>query len=292
MEPSYQTRKLIGRLLLLVMLALVGVAFCAQYTSKIVQTLAARTQGPVQIAVFTDPAMRFAYNPVTRKTVVTVAPCSIKKKETCFNGEYDRFFVPQETDQDVFWAQFKENLVSWRFNLTPLWNYMREYVNALVQKRTNLNPAEWVALSLELPYLTATDFAVEQPVTVKKKGKHAPKEEPVSKPEFNLSPRQMADKHLVVEILNASGKRGIAAELKQYLREQSNKGLLLVDVIDTGNYPSLQDTSFIIDYSGKLVQVTQISRAIGLNGEIRSEKSSTTICDSRIVLGKDFQMPL
>ncbi len=292
MEPSYQTRKLIGRLLLLVMLALVGVAFWAQYTSKTVQTMAARTEGPVRIVLFTHPAMRFAYNPVTRKSVVTMSSCSLEKKEICFNGEYDRFFVPQETDQDLFWAQFKQNLISWRFNLAPLWNYVREYVNALIQKRTNLNPAEWVALSLELPYLTATDFAVEQPVTTKKKGKHAPKEESISKPELNLSSRQMADKPLVVEILNASGKRGIASELKQYLREQSNKGLLRVDVIDTGNYPSLQDNSFIIDYSGKLVQVTQISRAIGLNGEIRSEKSSTAICDSRIVLGKDFQMPL
>ena len=235
--------------------------------------------------------MRFAYNPVTRKTVVTLAPCPPENKEKCFNGEYDRFFIPQQTDQPTYWAQFKDSLSSWRFNPAPLWNYARGYVNAWVQKRTNLNPAEWVALSLELPYLTATDFAVEQPVSSKKKGKNAPKDTPVLPPNLAVTTHQL-NKPLVVEVLNASGKKGLASELKQYLREQNNKGLLRVDVIDTGNYPSLQESSFIIDYSGKLVQVTQVSRAIGINGEIRRETSNTAICDSRIVLGKDFQIPL
>lgn len=276
--------------MLVVLLALVGGAFWAQHTSKTVQVLAARQEGPVRILVLTQPAMRFAYNPVTRKTLVTVGNCETEKKETCFNGEYDRIFIPQETDQTAFWTTFKENLSSWRFNPTPLWNYLHGYINALVQKRTNLNPAEWVALSLELPYLTATDFAVEQPVTSKKKGKQAAKEETTGKVERIA--RKESNKPLIVEVLNASGRKGLASELKQYLREQNNKGLLRVDVIDTGNYPTEQDTSFIIDYSGKLVQVTQVSRAIGINGEIRRETSTSAICDSQIVLGKDFQIPL
>lgn len=292
MEPSYQTRKLIGRVLLWVLLALVGAAFWVQYNSKIVQTLTARQEGPLRMLVLTQPAMRFAYNPVTRKTVVTLAKCSVEKKETCFNGEYDRFFIPQNTDQPTYWTTLKEDLSSWRFNPAPLWNYVRGYVNALVQRRTNINPAEWVALSMELPYLTATDFAVEKPVTPKKKGKQAPKEEifPKAKPELPVL--ASSNKPLIVEVLNASGRKGLASQLKQYLREQNNKGLLRVDVIDTGNYPTQEDTSFIIDYSGKLVQVTQVSHAIGINGEIRRETSATAICDSRIVLGKDFQIPL
>ena len=275
-----------------VLLALIGGAFWAQYTSKTVQTLAARQEGPVRLLVLTQPAMRFVYNPVTRKTLVTVSPCTPEKKQTCFNGEYDRFFIPQETQQAAFWATFKDDLSSWRFNPAPLWNYVRGYINAWIQKRTDLNPAEWLALSLELPYLTATDFAVEQREPTKKKGKSAVKEEPVAALKAQLTATQAANKPLIVEILNASGKKGLASELKQYLREQNNKELLRVDVIDTGNYPSLEDTSFIIDYSGKLVQVTQVSRAIGINGEIRRETSATAICDSRIVLGKDFQIPL
>lgn len=296
MEPSYQTRKLIGRLLLFVMLGGVAGAFWAQYSSKIVPLLAKRQEGPVQVAVFTQPAMRFAYNPVTRKAVITLADkkCTADTKETCFNGQYERFYIPQQTQQTTYWEQFKHALETWRFNPAVLWPYVHGYVNALVQRRTNLHPSEYFLLSLELPYLTAADFAVEHPAAKKKViGRQNPKEETSpAKPEINLPNQAAADKPLVIEILNASGKKGLALALTQYLREQNAKGLLRVDVLQYDNYPTLQDTSFITDYSGKLVQVTQVSRAIGLSREIRRETSSTAICDSRIVLGKDFEMPL
>ena len=283
--------------MLIVLLGGVAGAFWAQYSSKIVQTLAARTEEPVRMVIFTQPAMRFAYDPITRKAVVTLADkkCTADTKETCFNGQYDRFYIPQEKEQPAYWETFKQTLQTWRFNPAVLWPYVRAYVNALVQRRTNLRPSEFILLSLELPYLTATDFAVEQPAQKKKLigRQNAEKEETTSaKPEIDLPSSHAADKPLVVEILNASGKKGLALALTQYLREQNTKGLLRVDVLQYDNYPTLQETSFITDYSGKLVQVTQVSRAIGLSREIRSEKSSTAICDTRIVLGKDFEMPL
>ena len=183
---------------------------------------------------------------------------------------------------------------TWRFNPALLWPYVHGYVNALVQHRTNLRPSEYILLSLELPYLTPTDFAVEQPAAKKKLigRQHKKEETALAKPEVELPNQNAADKPLVVEILNASGKKGLALTLTQYLREQNAKGLLRVDVINYDNFPTLQDTTYITDYSGKLVQVTQVSRAIGLSREIRRETSSTAICDTRIVLGKDFEMPL
>ncbi len=278
------------------MLGGVAGAFWAQYNSKIVQMLAERQQGPVQIAVFTKPAMRFAYNPVTRKAVITLADkkCTADSKADCFNGQYDRFYIPQETEQNTYWEQFKQALETWRFNPAMLWPYVHGYVNALVQHRTNLRPSEFILFSLELPHLTATDFAVEQPAAKKKIiGRQNTKEEITpAKPEVDLPNQNAADKPLVVEILNASGKKGLALALTQYLRAQNAKGLLRVDVINYDNYPTLQDTSYITDYSGKLVQVTQVSHAIGLSREIRRETSPTAICDTRIILGKDFEMPL
>lgn len=286
-------------MLLWVTLGGVAGAFWAQYNSKIVQTLAARTQGPVRIAVFTQPAMRFAYDPTTRKSVVTLADkkctADTQDKEACFNGQYDRFYIPQENDQSTYWTQFKNTLETWRFNPARLWPYVRGYVNALVQHRTNLRPSEFILLSLELPYVTPADFAVEQPAQRKKligRRNTTKEEETPAKSEVDLPNQNAADKPLVVEILNASGKKGLALTLTQYLREQNAKGLLRVDVLQYDNYPTQEETSFITDYSGKLVQVTQVSRAIGLTREIRSEKSSTAICDTRIVLGKDFEMPL
>ena len=295
MEPSYQTRKLIGRILLFIMLGAVAGAFWAQYTSKIVQTLSARAENPIRVVIFTQPAMRFAYDPTTRKAVITLADkkCTPGTQETCFNGQYDRFYIPQGTDQSAYWEIFKHTLETWRFNPALLGPYMRGYINALVRHQTNVRLSEYILLSLELSYLTPTDFAVEHPMQKKKLiGRRHIEEETLAKPEVDLPSAHNADKPLVVEILNASGKKGLALALTQYLREQNAKGLLRVDVLQYDNYPTLQDTSFITDYSGKLVQVTQVSRAIGLSREIRRENSSTAICDTRIILGKDFEMPL
>ena len=277
------------------MLLGVAGAFWAQYTSPIVQTLSVREKGPIRIAVFTKPAMRFAYDPTTRKAVVTWAStkCTPEQKEACFNAQYDRFYIPQEPVQNTFWIRFKQALESWRFNPVPVFQFVHAYINALVQKRTNVRPSEFALLSMELPYLTATDFAIEQPAKKKKTIGRQVKEQSVSvKPEVELPARNEADKPLIVEILNASGKKGLALALTQYLREQNAKGMLRVDVLQYDNYPSQEATSFITDYSGKLVQVTQVSRAIGITNEIRSETSTTAICDTRIVLGKDFEMPL
>ena len=280
---------------MLLMLGLVAGALWAQYNSDIVKILAARQEGPARILVFTQPAMRFSYTPTTRKAVITLAnsTCSPDKKETCFDGQYDLFFIPQEKDQTAFWNNWKGNLTLWRFNPAPLFTYLHAYINAWVQKRTNIGPAEFILLSLEIPYLTVTDFAIEQPLPKKKTGRQSSKAQaPSAKPEVVLPNQNDQHKPLVVEILNASGKKGLALAVTQYLREQNAKGLLRVDVLQYDNYPTLQETSFITDYSGKLVPVTQVSHALGITSEIRYEQSSTAIYDSCIVLGKDFQMPI
>lgn len=300
MEPSYQTRKIIGRLLLLVALAFLAGSFLSNYTSPIIHHLTARTEGPVRIVVFTKPAMLFSYIPSTRKTHISLgtAKCSVENKNSCFNGEYDAFFVPQkEEGQKEFWTQFGNHLEQWRFTPKSVWTYIQAYINALVQKRTNLRPSEFLLLSKELIELTRTDFAIEYPApATKKKQKSSKTQEekvrPDAKPEVILPNTESDEKPLVVEVLNASGQKGLALSVTQYLREQNAKGLLRIDVLQYDNYPSVQEKSFIIDYSGKQVQVSQTSQALGIRGEIRSETSTTAICDTRIVLGKDFKMPL
>jgi hypothetical protein len=298
MEPSYKTRKVIGRILLLIMLALLAGSFWSHYTSPLIQHLAAHTDGPIRVAIFTKPAMLFSYTPTTHKARVTVTSqsCSQKEYKNCFKEPVNTFFTPKTQDQQTFWNQLGDNLEQWRFTPKGVWEYVRAYVNALVQKRTNLRPSEFLLLSKELIQLSRTDFAIEYPVTAKKK-KHTLKaqDEKVqadAKPEVILPNTDADAKPLVVEVLNASGKKGLALSVTQYLREQNTKGLLRIDVLQYDNYPSVQEKSFIVDYSGKQVQVSQTSQALGIRGEIRSETSTTAICDTRIVLGKDFKMPL
>ena len=217
-----------------------------------------------------------------------------QKNQGTFKYDGQLFDNFKQTVQNTFWAQFKENLSAWRFNPASLGNYLHAYAEALVQKRTNVNPAQFVVLSLELAELTASDFAVEQPQGKQKKKNKKSTETAVAETETPEKRTESAEgQPLKVIILNASGQKGLAESLKQYLRAQYAKGLLQVDVYDTGNYPSLQDHSFIEDYSGRLVQVTQVSHAIGISGEIHSQKSAGELYyDSRIVLGKDFKMPL
>ena len=276
-----------------------AVAFALYLTDPLLQNLSVRKDEPLTLVVLTQPAMRFSYNPASRKVLVTVASgkCDVTGDKPCFNGEFDLFFIPRQTDQKEFWLQFKNPLSTWRFNPAPLGNYLYSYAQALIQKRTNINPAQFTALSLELTELTASDFAIQQQDDKnKKKSKKSADASAAQKETAPAEEKHAADKGdqpLKVIILNASGKRGLAESLKQYLRAQYAKGLLQVDVYDTGNYPSLQDHSFIEDYSGRLVQVTQISHAIGITGEIHSTKSNTELYyDSRIILGKDFKMPL
>lgn len=298
MEPSYQTRKIIGRLLLLAALALLAGSFWSDYTSSMIHRLVNHAADPVRVVVFTKPAMLFSYIPSTRKVRVTPgsSQCSVENKNKCFNGEYDAFFIPHEKDQHTFWTQFGNHLEQWRFTPKSVWVYVRSYVNALMQKRTNLRPSEFLLLSKELIELTRIDFAIEYPAPAKKKQKSSKtkeeKAQPDEKPEVILPNTATDEKPLVVEVLNASGKKGLALSVTQYLREQNTKGLLRIDVLQYDNYPSVQEKSFIVDYSGRQVQVSQTSQALGIRGEIRSETSTTAICDTRIVLGKDFKMPL
>ena len=58
------------------------------------------------------------------------------------------------------------------------------------------------------------------------------------------------------------------------------------------NYPTAQESSWLEDYSGRMVQVKQLGQAVGINGEIRTGSAPNVICDTRVILGKDFKMPL
>ena len=291
MEPSYQTKKIIERFLLWALLAVLAVAAVAQFTSPLARALAQRRAQDVRLTVLTAPAMDFTYNPASQKAVVQINAKKVNaqnraKKLPKNNG---RYFIPREADREAYWDEFKRLLSSWRYNpllvLRPVWAYL----TAWHDRRTNLTPAEFALLCMELSQLDAADFAVRFPASSRRK--KAPAAEPKETIE-DRAPLAVKDRPIVVEIYNAAGKRGLALALTQYLREQNEKGLLRVDVLQYDNYPSSQEQSFIVDYSGRLVQVKQLSHALGINSEIKSEFSPNAICDTRIVLGKDFEMPL
>lgn len=275
------------------MLAVILLAAAAQFSSRAAQVLAKEENHSVRVAVLTSPAMLFSYNPSSQKAIVSVGSekCNPKTREKCLPDQSARFFIPKQTDREEFWENFKYVLASWRYNPLLAARAAWDYLAAWHDRRTNLTPAEFLLLSLELSKIEAADFAVKLPAAKRGRKAKTPSAQSVPLVE-DMAPLAVKDRPIVVEILNASGKRGLALALTQYLREQNEKGLLRVDVLQYDNYPSFQEESSIVDYSGRLVQVKQLSRAIGVNSEIKSETNTNAICDTRIILGKDFEMPL
>lgn len=301
-------RRLIGQCLLLLLLALTGWAAYAQYNSVAARALTAKQDDALYVAVLTQPGVTIAYNPAKRKAVLTTFKRRKLPKDPLENArdlfeksgiktEQVRFYVPKTLKRDEYWERFKLVLSSWRYNPLFAARAVWDYAEAYHDKRTNLNPAEFLLYAMDLSRLEITDFTVrnaaEKPA---KKRAAAPDTAPkdyIPAPVEDRAPLAVEDRPLIVEILNASGKKGAALELTQYLRDKSQKGLLRVDVLQYDNYPGgRQKDTRIIDYTGRLMQLKQLSTAIGVNNEIVSEKQGNAICDARVIIGEDFKQPI
>lgn len=282
------------RCLLWLLLLALGWAVITQVSSPLVKTLGAHQDKSVEVLVQTSPAMLISYNPFSKKALITVQDkkCTSSPKK-CF--PQTKFFIPKEQNRQHFWEDFKDTLARWRYNPLLTSRVLWGYLTAWHERRTNLSAAEFILLNMELTQLQANDFAIKEPALSSGKRKTRRQEaEPDGPPPpvADKAPLAVQDRPIIVEVLNASGKKGLALELTQYLREQNTKGLLRVDVLQYDNYPSTQETSWLEDYSGRQIQLKQLGNAIGINGEIRVGTTPNVICDTRIILGKDFKMPL
>lgn len=301
MESSSKARKIISKCLLVLLLVALGTAAWHQWQSPLVQQLSVHGDTPLEITLLTNPAMFITYTPATRKAQVRVLTEKKPLKDPrerigkLLENEHIttqfpiKYVEPIQTDREIFWKNFKYVLSQWRYNPLLAAQAAGVYLSLWHNRKTNLSPAEFALLAMELTQLEENDFTVLVPPQARGKKKQAPVVLALS-PVAQRTTQQ--DRPIIVEILNASGKKGLASELTQYLREQNEKGLLRVDVWQYDNYPSTQQTSWLEDYSGRQMQVKQLGNAIGITGEIRVGTSPNVLCDTRIILGKDFKMPL
>ncbi|MBO7238082.1 MAG: LytR C-terminal domain-containing protein [Elusimicrobiaceae bacterium] len=308
MESSGRARRLIGKLLLVLLLGATGWAFYVQASRPIVRDLANRADNTIYLAVLTQPAMLVSYNPQSRKAILTNISLRQSSKDPAVNAKdlfkaanvspvAQRYYVPLTEKRDEYWQQFKFNLTNWRKQPYINIGILYDYLQALHDKRTNLKPSEFLLLAMDGTRLELTDFTVKNIAEdKKKKGKSKSSDaapDSILPPVEDRAPLAMEDRPLVLEILNASGVKGAAQELTQFLREQSQKGLLNVDVLQYDNYPGeKQKQTRIIDFTGRRTYLKQVSTAIGVNNEIVSEKQDTAICDARIIIGEDFRQPM
>ena len=304
MESSHQARKIVGYVLLVLAAGALGLAYWEQQRDGFVQHFCTQSQEPLEITVLTKPAMFISHNVQLHQANVRVLAKKsdesdpLTRTEKLLQAEKItptgpvKFFEPTQEDRETYWEDFKYVLSRWRYNPLLMFRAAWAYAKAWLHHRTNLSPAEFIFLAQEMTQLEANDFTVRFPPQkqAKKKKVSAPEPEEITAPD--RAPLALKDRPVIVEILNASGQKGLALALTQYLREQNTKGLLRVDVLQYDNYPSQQETSWIENYTGQPVQLKQLGNAIGITGEIRVGNAPNVICDTRIILGKDFKMPL
>lgn len=310
MESSHQKSGLVGAFLVLLLLGLTGWTAWLQYQPGPLRTLANKADESLYLVILTQPAMTVAYNPHAHKASLTALNRRNIPKDIVENAQDMfkqaglkpnplRYYQPLEVKREAFWEQVKINLVDWRKKPFIVAQVLWDYLKAYREKRTNIPPSEFLLYAMDLTRLEVTDFTVKNVEENKKKGKtkqaadsSTVETDTILPPVEDKAPLALDDRPLVIEILNASGRKGAALELTQYLREQAQRGFLNVDVLQYDNFPGeRQKETHIIDLSGRQILLKQLSTAIGVNNEIISQKQDTAICDARIIIGEDFRQP-
>ncbi len=132
---------------------------------------------------------------------------------------------------------------------------------------TNLSAFDLFALFGEFSKLNSSNFILTE---ISRKPQAAETEQ-----EEGPAPR--------VEVFNASGKKGLAAQEAKRLRA------LGFDVITEASYPTLQKETRILSFSGDTAAALRLRGALGLEAlEIRVKSSQKSVAGAAVVLGQDF----
>ena len=294
MERDYLKKQLKLRLVIYSALAILLYGAAAQYNSA-APSLIKRSGEPVKVLFLSSPPIFIAYNPKFKKAVVNNLPNTQKNlsaQEILQRAkiEQDKVIIIDIRQQKriAFWEKFKNNLQSWQEKPYIIFQYLYAYLKLKYQGKTDLSFGDFILISTELSTLQPSDFAVQNPLVDKIIKGRRQKETPINIT-TDIKPNETAKGPLVIEVLNASGKNGLAGEVTKFLRDKNNSGAINVDVISYGNYPQILEKSQILDNSARLLEIQQTAYLLGLeNNEIFSQRDKNSISDVKIVLGKDF----
>ena len=114
MESPRKMRQLIGKFLLIVLLALTGWAFFVQIASPTVSALATKQDTTLHMAILTQPAMTFSFNPSSHKIVLNTvkrkkSPKDVKEnaQDLLSNAGLQakplRYYIPKTLKRDPYW---------------------------------------------------------------------------------------------------------------------------------------------------------------------------------------------
>jgi len=100
----------------------------------------------------------------------------------------------------------------------------------------------------------------------------------------HLYPVPEGDDRIVVEVLNATGKQGIARVGTRALRRKG------VDVVFFGNADTTADSTQLILRRGSRDRATELQKLLG-TGKISESPDSTRRVDVTVILGADWKAP-
>ena len=299
MERNSIREKIISNFVILTAFALLVWGGLSYFTSSLAPVLRDHQDTTVNFLILTKPAMLISYNPSLQKGVITnltdkesaMPVAEISKHFKLANTPY--IFIPQTQNRQKFWSDFKESLSVWPQKPYKVLSYMYSYIKMRLTKKTFISVGDFILLSYELPHLRGVDFTVKE--TVKTKKIQTKAKQKIPSPEERqivLEKNQQEEEILVVEIFNASGNNGLAAEVARYLRTLNNEGIFKVDVINFTTSSEMLNTTKIIALNKRLEVLKELSKHLGLvNTEIHYMEDKNAICEARIYLGKDFKLP-
>ena len=299
MERNYLKRQLSLRLVIYTAIAILLYGAAAQYHTA-VAGLATKQKQPVNVLVMSNPPLFIVYNPQFKKAIVNNIPFNKKGYETQeiiskANLQQEQVIIINinRTQRTVFWDKFNDDLRNWRKKPYLIFKYIYAYFDMLYKKQIGISFGDYLLIGLELAKLQPSDFAVQNPLAEKvRKGKKQ-KAAPLTIT-TEIKPDIKTQKPLEIEVLNASGKKGLAAQVTKLLREMANEDIINVDVIESKNYNEFLDNTRIIDHTSgtRILEIKQTIYQLGLDtSPINRQEDKNAIADVKIILGKDFVLP-
>jgi hypothetical protein len=95
--------------------------------------------------------------------------------------------------------------------------------------------------------------------------------------------RTVSDVYIQLNVINASGKQGIAKKAMNYYRERG------FDVVEISTSETLSRNSFVIDHLSDTISARNVALAIGLSdSSIKHAYDTTLYLRASVVIGTDY----
>lgn len=273
------------KLLLYTALLLILISFVAHFMSKASKPLNSTEHGTFIIVFLTEKPMMIEMS--KSKNILYMPKKASKFKKSATNKEKSKkvltdmniiseryvYVIPKEQDRQAVWQNIKSTMLYKRYNPMIFAKNFYQFAVLKFQKKTNLSWYDFVLISIRKADVQPSDFIIKQSIT-----------DEIS--ETN------ADKPMLVEVLNASGKKNMAVNLTKYLRKLNDENIIRVDVLRYSNYHKKEKNTKIISHTDKVDDLKKISKELNLTGtEIFHKPAGSIPSDAKIIIGEDFTIP-